>query len=295
MNSYHKGFISVAFGRQHAAMALDMALSLRDYHSEPISIAVDRSAKIYLDRYKPSPFDKIITLPQRVHPWGAKFLLAEVTPYEHNVFVDADILFLGPSPFFEYEFTAPLAMYGAYFSSEADIQTYYSTKQICADFGLKRYFWGTSGIFVFYKREVTNMFQACYEFYTSGIKKYPKYAHGTLADEMVFGIMSDRYPIDSIACPTIHPWPLAEAIGTASPTDCKWPVFHMFAPPSEECMNYLMERVNSRRRQAGFALTSVDAWRNKAYSIPSFWDKLKHVQQKIRRRLVLLYNKHITD
>jgi hypothetical protein len=285
MSEENHGFITLAFGKRFAEMALDMALSLKEHHAEPVSIAVDRAAARHLAKYTPSPFDQIITLPQHVHPWGAKFLVAEASPYQHSAYIDADILFLGPSPFLSYQFSAPLAMYGAYMSPENDYQTYFPPREICADFGLSRYFWATSGIFLFRKLDAMEMFRACYEFYTSGIKNYPRYATGAVPDELIFGIMSDRYPIDSISCSTVHPWPMAEHLPFVSSSDTQWPVFHMFAPTNDECMEHLMRQVNRRRREAGFAPGSDKIWRNKAYSIPTIWNKLIHFNRKFWRKI----------
>jgi hypothetical protein len=279
------GFITLAFGRRFAEMAVDLALSLREFHAEPISIAVDRTALKHLERYQPSPFDRIIELPQHVHPWGAKFLVADASPYEHSAYIDADILFLGPSNFLTYKFTAPLAMYGAYMSPEKDYKTYFPPREICADFGLSRYFWATSGIFLFRKSEASELFQQCYDFYTAGIKKYPaRYSQGVVPDEMVFGIMSDRYTIDSIPCPTVHPWPMSEHLPTILPSDRKWPTFHMFSSPNEAYMQFLMDGLNRRRRVAGFELVSESIWRDKACSVPTMWEKLKHIHRRIWRK-----------
>jgi hypothetical protein len=283
MSTENHGFITLAFGKRFAEMALDMALSLKEHHTEPVSIAVDRVAARHLARYTPSPFDQIITLPQHVHPWGGKFLVAEASPYQHSAYIDADVLFLGPSPFLSHKFSAPLAMYGAYMSPENDYQTYFPPREICADFGLSRYFWATSGIFLFRKPDAMEMFRACYEFYTSGIKNYPRYATGAVPDELIFGIMSDRYPIDSIPCPTVHPWPLREHFDTVSSLDEQWPTFHLFAPPNDAYMQFLMEGVRRRRSAAGFELVSEAIWRGKACSTPTVWDKLKHIQRRILR------------
>ena len=286
MEAKERGFITLAFGAKYAEMAIDMALSLREYHSECISIAVDHVAARQLKRYQPTPFDQITILPQHVHPWGAKFLVADASPYEQSAYIDADILFLGPSNFLTHHYTAPLAMYGAYMSPEKDYKTYFPPKEICADFGLSRYFWATSGIFLFRKSEASKFFQTCYEFYTTGIKKYPRYAQGSIPDEMIFGIMSDRYPIDSIPCPTVHPWPMTEHLQTILTSDRQWPTFHMFANPNEAYMQSLMDGLSRRRREAGFELVSETIWRNKASSIPTVWDKLKHIQRRIRHRLL---------
>ena len=289
MNKHNSGFITLAFGRKFAEMAIDTALSLREFHTEPISIAVDRAASRHLARYQHHPFDKIIVLPQKVHPFGARFLLAEATPYEHTVSIDADILFLGKSTFLDHEYKAPLAMFGGYMSRDRDFQTYYSGKQICADFGLSRYFWGQGALFVFRKTEVREMFRVCYDFYVSGIKKYPLYARGVLADEMVFGIMGDKYPIDSISCPTMHPWPLPEDLPTITPDDHRWPVFHMVQAPNKAYMEFLMGELNRRRRDAGFPLVSELHWSNKGYHYRSPWDKMKHVHRKFWRKLGVHY------
>jgi hypothetical protein len=285
MKETSRGFITLAFGSQFAEMAIDTALSFREFHTEPISVAVDLAAQRQLSRYKKTPFDRIILLPEKVHPFGARFLLADATPYEHTVAVDADILFLGPLPIRDHEFEAPLAMYGGYMSKDTDFQTYHSGKEMCKDFGLNRYFWGQGALFAFRKAEVREMFKECYGFYVSGIKKYPKYNRGTLADEMVFGIMGDKYPIDSIPCATMHPWPLPENLATVSPSDTQWPVFHMVESPNPAYLDFLMAGVNRRRRDAGLPLVSELFWRRKGDHYRSAWDKIKHLHRKFWRRL----------
>lgn len=284
MRKQNSGFITLAFGRKFAEMAIDTALSLREFHTEPISIAVDRAAERHLARYKHHPFDQIVRLPQRVHPFGARFLLAEASPYETTVSIDADILFVGRLPIFDNNFTAPLAMYGGYMGRDQDFQTYYSGRQICADFGLDRYYWGTGGTFLFRNPEALPMFRECYNFYVSGIKKYRKYAGGTLSDEMVFGIMGDKYPIDSIPCQTMHPWPRREHMESISPADSCWPVYHAFVMPNEPYWEFLMHNLNRRRREAGFATGSEFLWRQKAEARPTTWDKLLHVHRKFWRK-----------
>src|ERR1700733_14077372 len=76
VDSTNSGFLTLAFGERYAEMAIDLALSVKEFHSEPISIGVDVPTRAYLARYQPSPFDQIISLPQKVHAWGAKFLVA---------------------------------------------------------------------------------------------------------------------------------------------------------------------------------------------------------------------------
>lgn len=285
MKSSNDGFITLAFGAGFAEMAIDTALSLREFHTEPISVAVDRAAGRHLARYRNTPFDKIVHLPQKIHPFGARFLLAGASPYDRSVSVDADILFLDRLPVLDHDYEAPLAMYGAYMDRDTDFQTYYSGRQICKDFGLKRYFWGQGALFVFRNPEIRPMFDECYDFYVNGIKRHPSYNRGVLPDELVFGIMGDKYPIDSIPCPTMHPWPLPKDLANIKPGDKGWPVFHMVESPNPEYQEYLMGEVARRRREAGLPTGSDLFWRRKGDHYRTTWDKIRHVHRKFWRRL----------
>ena len=169
-----RGFITLAFGEKYAEMALDLALSVKEFHDEPISIAVDQQAARRLQKYTPSPFDEVVVLDDRVHPWGAKFLVVDACPYDEAAFIDCDIVFLRQTEFLERSFETPLSMYGAYMKPDADFRTYYHSSEIFAAFGLDRYFWATSGIFFFNKELSRDFFQQCYDFYTTGIKAYPQ-------------------------------------------------------------------------------------------------------------------------
>jgi hypothetical protein len=71
VDSTNSGFLTLAFGERYAEMAIDLALSVKEYHSEPISIGVDARARACRERYQPNPFDHIISLSQKVHAWGA--------------------------------------------------------------------------------------------------------------------------------------------------------------------------------------------------------------------------------
>jgi hypothetical protein len=176
-------------------------------------------------------------------------------------------------------------MYGAYMDRNTDFQTYYSGSQICRDFNLGRYFWGQGALFAFKNPDVLPMFKECYEFYVSGIKRYPQYRYRTLADEMVFGIMGDKYPIDSIPCATMHPWPLPNDLETLLPAEDRWPVFHMVESPNPIYLSFLMGEVNRRRTEHGFPLVSEILWRRKGDHYRSTWDKALHIHRKFWRKL----------
>jgi hypothetical protein len=271
------GFLTLAYGERYAEMALDLALSVKEFHQEPISIVADKKATNRLNRYLPSPFDKIITVNDPIHPWGAKLLAPLNCPYSHAAFIDCDVLFLRKSNFLEYEFKCPLAMYGAYMAPEDEFQTYFHSKDIFTDFKLKRYFWATSGIFFFKTATAAPFFKECYNFYTEGIKSYPRYSSQSLADEFTIGVMSNTFTIDSIKCETVHPWPMADKLADLQLDDSQWPVLHIFSPVNEPYMKKIISDITNRRRNHGFSLNSEQIWRNKANGTPTFYEKLRHL------------------
>jgi hypothetical protein len=270
------GFITLAFGKNYAEMAIDLALSVREYHSEPIAVIANKSAAKQLRKYRPSPFDQIIEIDDKIHPWGAKLLVAENCPYQHSAFIDCDILFLRTTEFLDFPLRSPLAMYGAYMYPESDFQTYFRSRDIFTDFKLKKYFWATSGIFIFNRDEAKPFFADCYKFYTEGIKKYPRYSSGGIADELVIGILSSQIEIQSIPCNTIHPWPMADRLPTLRGDEQEWPVVHIFSKTNAEYLDKLVQTINKRREKWHFATASEQIWRDKASSTPSLARKLKH-------------------
>lgn len=107
------GYVTLAHGKDFAEMAIDLALSVKEHCSEPISVVCDKAAERQLSRYKETPFHHILPLETNIHPWGAKLEAAIKSPYTKSIFVDADVIFLKPVTWFQHFSPPPLAMYGA--------------------------------------------------------------------------------------------------------------------------------------------------------------------------------------
>jgi len=195
------------------------------------------------------------------------------------VYVDADILFLDYFDLIDFDLSEPLAMYGAYMPPTSQAGSYFPIDEICRDFRLERYFWATSGAFTFSPPHCREMFAACLALYQSGRKTLGKYASTGLADEMVFGIVSDKYPIQRIEPPS-HPWPPASDLSSGEFAAEDYPLVHFFAPLEARRFEGLMQQVLDRRRSFGISTDSTEIWRRKAYSIPSITDKLTHFARK---------------
>lgn len=283
---HNSGFITLAFGKEYAEMAIDLALSVKEFHDEPISILADKVAADHIKKYNPSPFDQIHTIRDKIHPWGAKFLIGNHCKYDRAAFIDCDIIFLKHTNFLSYPLSKPLAMFGAYMDRGTSFKTYFDSSEIFEDFKLERYFWATSGIFFFDNQQAKPFFEDCLKFYKNGIRAYPKYYSKSIPDELVIGVIGQQYDIQSINCPTIHPWPMLDRLKDLSPDDHDWPSIHVFAPISEAYLSNLLAKINDRRRAHNFPQTSEKVWRNKANQKPSFGRKLKHFLTKSLPKLL---------
>jgi hypothetical protein len=201
------------------------------------------------------------------------------------MFVDADILFLrSVHEMFHRDYGAPLAMLGTFITPERNvIHQGFSTTAICADFGLSRYLWTNSGLFMFKNDQAKQIFKECYDFYISGIKKHPQYMRGNLPDELVFGIVGAAHPVGFIGSP--RPMPDPEDIPLMTPTDSKWPLIHLIGRPSDEFMDHLVSEMARRRRERGFPVVSEKIWRQKAHPTPTIWQKAVHKCKTTARKL----------
>jgi hypothetical protein len=286
-----RGFITLACGTAFAEMAIDLALSVKEFQSEPISILVDSAAKKRLIKNNGlSLFDELIEINSTIHPWGMKIVAAQHAPYAENIFIDADVILRRPTGFFDTFTVGAVAMYGAYMTPEDDFLTYYHSSEIFREFEISRYFWATSGIFQFRRPDADSFFNSCATFYQHGIKRHPQFISDSLPDELVFGIQSDRFPIDAIKCETLHPWPMANTFHEVHWSDLTWPTVHVFGKLNDDFMADFLKTICSRRQRFKIPETSAQHWMAKSRPNPGLWRKITH-----RLRRLFLANPNRTQ
>lgn len=277
------GVLTLAYGRKYAQMAIDLALSLREYSEVPVSVVVDGPANRLLRKFGSSVFQHIIPIDDRIHPWGGKLVAALRSPYERTVFVDADVIFISRFDWFNTFTQKAAALYGCYMFPYHDFFSYYPSTQIFADFGVKRYFQATSGIFQFHRPAADQYFRECVDFYKKGIRKLPGYDIPGVADEFVLGIVADRFDIGSIPCDTAHPWPQSEQFSSLAWEDHRWPVVHVFGRINDTYMEQLIRCIDERRQRARLPVVSGDIWRRRAAGVPEFSEKFRHLCGRVAR------------
>ena len=92
------GFVTVAMGPlKYLEMAVDMALSVRVFHDDPVCLLCDApTMAIALEKYS-EVFDPIVLIDTPLkHPLASNFLLAELAPFERGFYIDADVLAVAP-------------------------------------------------------------------------------------------------------------------------------------------------------------------------------------------------------
>ena len=150
------GYLTLAARhRMYLEMAVDLALSIRDTNLEPVSLVVDARLRDRAERCYHSVFEEILSLPDEYDFGRAfKYCVAEVTPYQRTLFIDADTLALGSleetwKRLEGYRF----AMIGKTLSP--DDESLHHGRPIrywCARFGLRQYFKTAGAVFFFEKR-----------------------------------------------------------------------------------------------------------------------------------------------
>lgn len=260
------GFITVAKGAAgYVEMAIDLALSLRQWHRQPIAIVVDAAAEAHLARYPAGLFDAVLRLPQRYAPgWACKFSLGELSPFARSIFIDADTLVLRDlADVLAQAATADFLMMGKFRTAETtEIHHGFPIRGLIRDFGLDRYFDNHSGAFAFERAHGRGFLAECLDVYTRELWVPARRLRGMVGDELAFGVVAGRRGMASLR----EPYPVYWSNELRELTsDHRWkPLCHFHAPPNPAAMVWLMAEVSQRRRQAGLPDVSVPHWTRKA-------------------------------
>ncbi len=260
------GFATIATGsRAYLEMAVDMVLSLRDFHDHPVCLLADRRAEEAARRDYPGIFDPVIRLtPRYRRTRTTKFALAELVPFAQTVFVDADSLVLGSlGSLINQTRVDRFFMMGSFLPAETDRRHHgIAVRALTAAFGLDSFFTCHAAAFGYQRAHARDFLAARRDIYTRGLDCRRWHRRGFVGDELAFGIAAARRGINLMATPCPVIW--KEDLDRFRPGAPPAPLCHVHFRMPDDVMDWLMEGAAQRRRDAGLALRSAKAWRAKS-------------------------------
>ncbi|MCH1571515.1 MAG: hypothetical protein L7S64_09235 [Longimicrobiales bacterium] len=265
MSAPTRGYLTLAAGSlRYLEMAVDMALSLREHTRHPVGLVCDEAtAEMVTERY-PTVFDCIAPVGADFRDGRAlKYGVAEASPWEEAVFVDADCLVLGT---LDHAFDAladrPLAFLGELLTRDDDEHHHgFSTRRLMRTFHLDHYLKTNSGFFAFRKAPAESFMRACLRSFVEEARPRLRLSllRGCwLGDEIAIGLVGGRHELRPLPKPAEMYWPAEfESLDPDRPTK---PLLHFIWPLPERTFRALMRVVEERREAAGVPWTDADHW-----------------------------------
>lgn len=287
------GFVTIAMkGRDYAEMAVDMLLSLRAFHDDPVCLVADDICADIVEAEYPGLFDHVSRIcGDNLVGHAAKFHLAECTPYDRALFIDADILVVGDLTIFKRQ-TGVEDMFMMGHFRRPEVWSYHhllSIRKLCRAFGLSHFFASHSAFFGFQRHQTRGFFAEAKRIYLDELFRRPWLRRGMVGDEICFGVVGGRYGMARMVTPYPVMWNKdLKALTPGRPTG---PLAHFHAAPSPDGLDWLMDGVIARREAAGLALGSDAAWRRKSArsearrNIRTLYDRIADGEARLRRRV----------
>jgi len=273
-----RGYLTLAAGRpRYLEMAVDMALSLREHTDLPIALAADGPIAALATSSYSSVFDAVTSLPERFTGRARKYGLAEASPYEETLYVDADCIVLGGlDHLFDALSYSDLAMVGSQLSEDEDHNHHgFSTRALMRRFGLERYMKTNSGLFSFRRSAALEIMEECLEcfLHEAGPRLRWQIVLGRwLGDEIAFGIVGGRRNLGTLPAPSPMYWREDfAALDLAAPTK---PLLHLIWPPEPDVVDALVAGCRTRRAAAGVPGDAEAHWR----------EEVERLERMVRRR-----------
>lgn len=260
-----RGYLTLAAGSsRYLEMAVDMALSLREHTRHPIGLVCDEAtAETVTARYG-TVFDCVAPVgPDFRNGRALKYGVAEASPWDQAIFVDADCLVLGA---LDHAFDAltdrPLAFLGELLTRDDNEHHHgFSTRRLMSTFGLDNYLKTNSGFFAFRKAPAELFMRECLRCFLEEAQpklRLSRLRGAWLGDEIAIGLIGGRHKLPPLPKPGEMYWPAEfDSLDPDRPTK---PLLHFIAPLPDRTFRELMRVVEDRRETAGVPWTGADHW-----------------------------------
>ena len=260
-----RGYLTLAAGSQrYLEMAVDMTLSLREHTGHPVGLVCDEGiAEAAMSTY-PTVFDTVTPVGADFRDGRAlKYGVAEASPWDEAVFIDADCLVLGS---LDHAFDAladtPMAFLGELLTRDENENHHgFSTRRLMRVFRLDHYLKTNSGFFAFRKAPAERIMRECLRCFLDEAR--PKLSLSLLrgawlGDEIAIGIVGWRHELRPLPKPGEMYWP-AE-FDSIDPDRPSKPLLHFIWPLPARTFDELMRVVEGRREAAEVQWPGADHW-----------------------------------
>lgn len=277
-----RGFLTLATGREaFLEMAVDMALSLREHTRLPVALATDEAlAGIAATRFH-GVFDSTALVPDRfLQGRVRKYGVAEASPFDEVVFIDADCVVLGSlDHLFDALAHDDVALLGEQLTLDDDENHHgFSTRRLMERFGLDRYLKTNSGVFAFRRQPavaIMEEWRRCFLEEVHPRLRWSLLKGAWLGDEIAIGVVGGRLGLGTLPPPHVMYWPHEfDALDLDDPVK---PLLHFIWPPPDAVFQRLTAEMAERRRAAGIPPAASAPWH----------DEVAKLKRMKRRRRIL--------
>jgi hypothetical protein len=261
MPSASHGVVTIACGSlAYTEMAIDLALSIHERERTPVALIADRAARTRVEQRYPGVFDAVVPMPAEYRVGQAhKFAVAQLTPYAHNLFIDADTLTLSRLDPIWPAGAVGMAMMGTQRAREThETHHGFAIRALIDEFQLPHYFDNHSGAFYFEREHARPFLRECFELYTSRLYTRARRMRGFVGDELAFGIVAGRRGMQRLHEPYPVLW--SNELAALQPGAAPKPLCHFHSPPSAAALDWLVRTTLQRRRGAGLPVGNGSHW-----------------------------------
>ena len=289
-----KGYLTLAFGKNFAEMAVDMALSIKQFDSKPVSCVVDSKTKNYINKNYEFVFDRLIEIDDNKFCFSIKFHSALLSPYDETIFVDADIIILGKiDMLWENPSNYNTIMIGDYLSIEKDENHHgFSTSYLQKQFNVKKYLKTNSGCFYFNVKSKA-FFKSCIEKHKL-LENHTNLNHiGFLGDEITIGIIAERFNVGVFNIyPSLMMWDKELSVLEPDLKFYESPICHFIAPIPEITVNWIIAQSRNRRVQNSICTKGSKVWTELNRSNITNMQPLR-IYEKVNFKIKKLFSKFL--
>jgi hypothetical protein len=272
MSAAVRGYVTLAAGStRYLEMAVDMALSLRSHTSHPAALIADEAIARTAEEHYASVFDHVSLLGEAFREGRArKYGVAEATPWDESIFIDADCFVLGSlEHLWESLRFHDMAFLGELLTAADDENHHgFSTRRLVHRFRLEHYLKTNSGLFCFRREPAVEIMRECLDCFVNEARPALRSSllrGAWLGDEIAIGIVGGRRRLGTLPKPAEMYWPAEFAsLDPESPTK---PLLHMIWPLPAATFGKLGADAEARRQAAGVRTVGTDHWQKEQDSL----------------------------